>query len=219
MPTMRILSLNVGQPRELTWKDKTVRTAFIKEAVTSPLRAGRLGLEGDAQADLKVHGGPDSAVYLFPHEHYPFWRDALSVDELPWGALGENGTVTGMLESEVRLGDRFAVGSAELQITHPRLPCSTLNLRYGKSDLVELCIESGYCGFYCSVPREGRINPGDEVQLLERDPQAPTIEEFFRAATTSPPDPEVMSRALRITALPEKWRTKFHSRLAQKKGR
>lgn len=211
---MQVLSLNVGQPQEVTWQGKTVTTAIFKESVSGPLRAQRLGLEGDAQADLKVHGGPDSAVYLYPHEHYPYWRDVLSVDELPWGALGENCTVTGLLEDEVRLGDLFGVGSAEIQVTHPRLPCSKLNLRYRNPGLVGLCFETAFCGFYCSVPQEGVLEAGDEIRLLRRAAEAPTIREIFLARQDKGTDPELLRRAIAVEALPASWKAKFCARLA-----
>lgn len=212
---MKVLSLNVGQPQEVTWKGKTVTTAIFKESVSGPLRVERLGLEGDAQADLKVHGGPDSAVYFYPHEHYSYWQGILSVDELPWGALGENFTVTGLLEDEVRLGDIFGVGSARVQVTHPRMPCSKLNLRYRNPRLVEFFLETDFCGFYCSVPREGVVEAGDEIQLLERAAKAPTIREVFLARQASDTDPDLLKRALAVEALPETWKKKFRARLAK----
>lgn len=180
---MRILSLNVGRPRDVAWNGKTVRTAIFKEPVDGPLRFGRLGVAGDRQVDLEVHGGSERAVYVYPAEHYAWWRDELSVPELPWGAFGENVTASGVRETDVRIGDRLRLGTAEVRVTRPRRPCSKLNLRHQRHDLVEMFLQSGRCGFYCAVTLEGTAVTGAPVELLESDSSAPTVAEACRAAT------------------------------------
>src|SRR6516162_8869651 len=126
VPTMKVVSLNVGLPRTVQWKGKAVSTGIFKTPVSGRIRLRSLNFDGDRQADLAVHGGPDKAVYAYPAEHYPYWRGELPDAEVPWGAFGENLTTTGLTEEEVRIGDLFRVGSAELVATQPRTPCYKL---------------------------------------------------------------------------------------------
>jgi MOSC domain-containing protein YiiM len=123
---MHVISLNVGRPREVEWRGRTVRTSIWKEPVQGSVRVTSLNLDGDAQSDLSVHGGPEKAVYAYPAEHYDYWQRELDVDALPWGAFGENLTTSGVLESDLAIGDRVRVGSVELMVTQPRLPCFKL---------------------------------------------------------------------------------------------
>src|SRR5438128_4562282 len=126
---MKLISVNVGLPREVIWKGKTVTTGIFKEPVKGRVMLRALNLDGDRQADLTVHGGPDKAVYAYPSEHYAFWRTELPEDELSWGAFGENLTLAGWLEGEVHIGDRFRIGTAALIVTQPRMPCFKLGIR------------------------------------------------------------------------------------------
>src|SRR4051795_10501685 len=134
---MNVLSVNVGTPSEVEWRSDLVETAIYKAPVTAPVMVRRLNLEGDRQADLSVHGGPDKAVYVYPSEHYPFWREDLAGAALPWGAFGENLTVEGLNEAERRVGDVLRIGTAEFMVTQPRLPCYKLNLRFQRPDMVK----------------------------------------------------------------------------------
>src|SRR6266516_6613860 len=120
---MKLLSVNVGLPREVEWKGKIVRTSIFKTPVPGRVRVDKLNLEGDQQSDLSVHGGIDKAVYAYPSEHYPFWRQQLPDMDLPWGAFGENFTTTGLLEETFHIGDRLRIGSSEFLVTQPRMPC------------------------------------------------------------------------------------------------
>jgi MOSC domain-containing protein YiiM len=208
---LKILSLNVGQPRDVTWNGKTVSTAIFKQPAAGRLRFARLGLEGDRQANLSVHGGPDKAIYVYPSEHYSFWQDELSLPELPWGAFGENVTASGLLETEVRIGDRYRAGDAELLVVQPRMPCSKLNLRHRRDDLVARFLAVGRPGFYCAVVREGSAAAGDAIERLASDPRSLTVAEVFRAAAADDPDPELLRRASELQALPEAWRRQFRS--------
>jgi MOSC domain-containing protein YiiM len=135
----------------------------------------RLGLEGDAQADHRVHGGPDKAVYAYPSEHYAFWARELPGTALPWGAFGENLTTEGLLEGDVRPGDRFLAGSAELQVTDPRMPCYKLGVRFERDDMVKRFLASGRTGFYLAVVREGEVAAGDPIELVARADHEVTI--------------------------------------------
>ncbi len=121
---MKLISVNLGQPHTVDWKGRSVTTAFFKEPVTGRVKVKKLGLDGDKQADLQVHGGPKKAVCAYPSEHYDYWRKELPGVEFPWGSFGENLTVSGLSEDKLRIGDSLQIGSSELAVTKPRLPCS-----------------------------------------------------------------------------------------------
>jgi MOSC domain-containing protein YiiM len=174
---MQVISINVGLPREVEWRGELVRTSIFKKPVTGPVRVDRLNIEGDRQSDLTVHGGIDKAVYVYPSEHYDFWRKELPDFDLPWGAFGENLTTNGLTEDAVRIGDRFAIGSAEFVVTQPRMPCFKLTIRFGRADMIKRFYRSGRSGFYLAVAKEGEIGSGDEISLLNRDSDAITIAE------------------------------------------
>jgi len=133
---MKLLSVNVGLPREIEWKGKIVRTSIFKAPVLGRVRVAKLNLEGDQQSDLTVHGGVDKAAYAYPSEHYPFWREQLPGMKLPWGVFGENFTTEGLLEETFHIGDRLRIGSAEFMVTQPRMPCFKLGIRFNRSDMV-----------------------------------------------------------------------------------
>ncbi|MDT8342193.1 MAG: GNAT family N-acetyltransferase [Longimicrobiales bacterium] len=164
---MRVVSVNVGTPREIPWRGRSLVTAIVKEPVPGPVQVGRLGMRGDAQADARVHGGPDKAVYLYPAEHYPFWEGVLAPG-LPWGAFGENLTTRGLLESGLSIGDRIAVGSALLEVAEPRLPCVKLAARHGCAELPERFARAGRPGVYLRVVEEGEVAAGGAVTLRAR---------------------------------------------------
>jgi MOSC domain-containing protein YiiM len=167
--------VNVGRPRTVDWRGRRVRSAIWKAPVEGPVRVTRLSLEGDTQSDLRVHGGPDKAVYAYPSEHYAYWARELSDAELPWGAFGENLTTLGLLERDVRVGDTFLVGTAVLQVTDPRMPCYKLGVRFGRDDMVKRFLEHGGSGFYLAVVREGEVSAGDRIELTARSDQEVTI--------------------------------------------
>ena len=180
---MKVVSVNVGQPRELYWRDDIVRTSIFKTPVSGRVRVRRLNLDGDEQSDLTVHGGVEKAVYAYPSEHYAFWRQELSVDDLPWGSFGENLTLEGLLEADTRIGDRLRIGSAEFVITKPRLPCFKLNLRFDRMDMVKRFLRSGRTGFYLAVAEEGTVEAGDLVVLMSRDESSASITDVLRQYT------------------------------------
>lgn len=169
---MRVLSVNVGLPRQVEWRNAVVATAIHKVAVTGPVEVRRLNLAGDRQADLSVHGGPDKAVYAYPSEHYAFWREELPGVALPWGAFGENLTVEGLTETELRVGDVLRIETAEFVVTQPRLPCFKLNARFQRPDMVKRFLRSGRTGFYLAVVTEGQLAAGDAIELLPTDRSA-----------------------------------------------
>jgi MOSC domain-containing protein YiiM len=174
---LKLISVNVGRPRTVEWRGRRVRSAIWKAPVAGPVRVTRLNLEGDKQSDLRVHGGPDKAVYAYPSEHYAYWARELPGTELPWGAFGENFTTEGLLERDVRVGDRFLVGTAEVEVTDPRMPCYKLGVRFGRDDMVKRFLAHGGSGFYLAVVREGEVAAGDPIELTARSVQEVTIAE------------------------------------------
>jgi MOSC domain-containing protein YiiM len=177
---MRAISVNVGRPREVEWRGEIVRTSIFKQPVGGRVRVASRNLAGDEQADLSVHGGPEKAVYAYPSEHYAFWRDELPGVDLPWGMFGENLTTAGLLEDALRIGDRLRVGSTELMVTQPRMPCFKLCLRFGRVDMVERFLASGRHGFYLAVLREGHVAAGDPLEWVARAPHGITVAEAAR---------------------------------------
>lgn len=177
---MRVLSVNVSEPREVVDAGgRTVRTSIFKSPVgAAAVRVRALNIDGDRQSDLVKHGGPLRAVYMYPSEHYAFWQTELPGTELPWGAFGENLTVEGLLEDAVRIGDRFRIGSAELVVTRPRKPCFKLGIRLSQPDIVVRFRASGRSGFYLSVAREGELRAGDTIARVEQG-NGPTIREVL----------------------------------------
>lgn len=172
---MKVVSVNVGRPRTVDWRGRKVRTAIWKVPVAGPVRVTRLSLEGDKQSDLRVHGGPDKAVYAYPSEHYEYWARELPGMDLPWGAFGENFTTEGLLERDVRAGDRFQVGTALLQVTDPRMPCYKLGVRFDRDDMVKRFLAHGGSGFYLAVIREGEVAAGDPIVRVGRGEADVTI--------------------------------------------
>jgi len=211
---MHVVSLNVGGPREVEWRGRLVRTSIWKEPVQGAVRVTSLNLDGDAQSDLSVHGGPDKAVYAYPAEHYDYWQRELDVDALPWAAFGENLTTAGILEPDIAIGDRVRVGSAELMVTQPRLPCFKLGIRFGRDDMVKRFLQSGRSGFYFAVVREGEITAGDRLEIAVRDTRGVTVSDLIALETADEPDRDLLRRALETPALPESWKRHFRKRFA-----
>ena len=211
---MRLVSVNVGLPRDVYWQGRMISTGIFKEPVEGPVRVARLNLDGDAQADLTVHGGPTKAVYVYPCEHYEFWRSELPGTQLEWGRFGENLTVEGLDEESVSIGDRFRVGTARLVVTEPRMPCFKLGLRFGDPKMIKRFLQSQRTGFYFGVEEEGHIEAGDTIELLEKNPDSDLrVREVTRLYTTDRDNRQLLSKAIQTEALPESWRGYFAKRL------
>jgi MOSC domain-containing protein YiiM len=212
-PVMKVVSLNVGLPQEIQWRGRTVLTSIFKTSVNRRLRVNTLNFEGDEQSDLTVHGGVEKAVYAYPSEHYAYWRKELPEAELPMGVFGENLTTEGLLESEVRIGCRFRVGSAEIVVTQPRMPCYKLGLRFGRPDIVKRFLQSGRSGFYFAVTREGEVGEGDAIELLARADESLTVADVVSLYTVDSKNQELIRRATESSILPESWKDYFRKRL------
>ena len=209
----KLLALSVSLPRDVVVQGETVRTGIFKLPVTGRRSVSSTQIDGDGQADLSVHGGPEKAVYAYASEHYAVWREELGVELATWGAFGENLTLTGLLESDVRIGDRFAIGSTELVVTQPRLPCYKLGIRFDSPDMVRRFARADRSGFYLAVEREGDIGAGDEVVRLSRDPRDLTVSAVYRLRIDGGPR-SLMELAAEHPALASGWRTGFRRKLA-----
>jgi MOSC domain-containing protein YiiM len=210
---MQVISVNVGQPREVVWNGQIVETGIFKEAVEGRVAVRRLNLEGDRQADLTVHGGLDKAIYAYPAEHYSFWREQFPEMELPWGMFGENLTLTGLLEDTVHIGDHFQVGSAKLMVTQPRLPCFKLGIKFGRDDILRRFLVSGRTGFYFAVLEEGEVAAGDSISLLHSDEHQIKVADIVRLYREDKYNLELIRRVLAVEALAEVWREYFQERI------
>ena len=206
---MRVVSVNVVLPREVVRKGRVVRTGIFKEPVEGRVAVRALNLDGDRQADLTVHGGVSKAVYVYPSEHYAYWREELPGVELPWGMFGENLTTEGLLEGAVGIGDRFRIGSAQVVVTEPRMPCYKLGLRFRRDDVIKRFLASRRTGFYLAVLNEGEVEAGDRMERLSRDPHGVTVADITHLYTRKPHDVGLLQRAMSVEALPESWRTYF----------
>jgi MOSC domain-containing protein YiiM len=210
---MHIVSVNVGTPRTVEWRGKLVETGIFKAPIDSAVMVRALNLDGDAQADLSVHGGTEKAVYAYPSEYYPYWQDQLN-EALSWGAFGENLTVTGLDEDTLYIGDRLRVGEAELVVTQPRLPCYKLGVRFGRADMVKIFLASRRTGFYFAVAREGLVQAGDTIEVLERDQHAVSIADITRVYAFDKHDIATMRRIVAVPTLPAGWRDYFAEHIA-----
>ena len=213
---MRIVSVNCGLPKEVHWQGRTVTTGIYKHAVEGRVALRKLNLEGDQQADLTVHGGEGMAVYCYPLAHYDFWRAELPGRDLPMGMFGENFTTEGLLEKNVFAGDKFLIGSAEVVVTQPRLPCYKLGIKFESDDMVKRFLASARTGFYLAVTREGTVAANDEIVFIEREPNSVPVSEITRLYVEkkySAGDLALATRILSISALPESWKDYFRKRL------
>ena len=217
---MRLVSVNCGLPREVEWHGRTVATGIFKQPVKGRITLRRLNLEGDRQADLTVHGGEAKAVYCYPLAHYDYWKAELPGHPLPMGVFGENFTTDGLLESTVFVGDKFSIGSAQVVVTQPRLPCYKLGIRFESDDMVKRFLISARTGFYVAVKREGSVAAEDQITLVDRDRDSMPVSEITRLYVTkkyAAADLASARRALSIDALPDSWKDYFAERLRRSK--
>ena len=215
---LQVVSVNVGLPREVVWKGRTVVTGIFKEPMAGRIAIKRLNLEGDRQADLTVHGGAEKAVYAYPAEYYAFWREQFPEMELPWGMFGENLTIKGLLDESVHIGDRFQVGGADLVVTQPRLPCYKLGLKFGRDDILKRFLQSGLTGFYFAVLKEGDVAAGDPIRLLHRDEDQVKVADITRLYREDKHNLDLLRRVVTAKALPESWRDYYLERLTKLAG-
>ncbi|HEU0173946.1 MAG TPA: MOSC domain-containing protein [Blastocatellia bacterium] len=215
---MKIISLNVGLPREVSYHGRLVETGIFKSPISRPVMARTLNFDGDQQADLSVHGGVDKAIYDYPSEHYEYWRKELPDVDFPWGVFGENLTTEGLFEDSMYIGDRYRIGEIEVVVTQPRLPCYKLGLRFDRADMVKRFLASRRSGFYFAVKKEGFVQTGDSIELLSRDPCRVSVTDIVRVYAFEREDVEMIRRAMSAEALPESWREYFQKQLEKPSG-
>jgi MOSC domain-containing protein YiiM len=215
---VRIISINVGLPREVNWQNKIVTTGIFKEPIQGRIMLRTLNLDGDQQADLTVHGGVDKAVYAYPSEHYDYWRAELPGMNLPWGMFGENFTIEGLLEQDAYIGDRFRIGETEVTVTEPRMPCYKLGIKFGRADIIKRFLASRRTGFYLSVARQGMVGAGDAMELIGREQQEISVADITRLYAFAKDDLKMLRRAVEVEALPESWKGYFRQQIEKLTG-
>jgi MOSC domain-containing protein YiiM len=215
---MKIVSVNVGVPREVVFNGQIVSTAIFKDPVNAPIMLRKLNLDGDKQADLTVHGGVDKAVYSYPAVHYDYWRKEFPNMNLVWGMFGENLTTDGLMEDTVNIGDEFRIGSAKVVATQPRMPCYKLGVRFGRMDIIKRFLASGRPGIYFKVLKEGKIKTGDEIILSKRDNNNVTVKDVVWLYTQEQ-DIDTMNRAAQIRHLAEGWKDYFKEQVEKLEGK
>jgi MOSC domain-containing protein YiiM len=202
---VRIASVNVGVPAPLRRGAREVRSGIVKAPVEGRVHVGRVNIDGDGQADLRVHGGPDKAVYGYPAEHYAAWAEELGRDDLVTGIFGENLTTEGLAEDDVLIGDRFRIGTALLEVSQPRLPCFKLGMRMGDPGFLRPFLRSGRVGFYFRVIEEGDLAAGDAIARVSRGEGGLSIVDAVRLFADGD-DPDALSAAAAVPALEDGWR-------------
>jgi len=210
---MKLVSVNVGLPRLVLRSGEPVSTGIFKEPVAGRVMLRTLNLDGDRQADLSVHGGPSKAVYVYPSEHYDFWKRELPEMDLPWGMFGENFTTRGVREQEMNIGDKFRIGEATVMATEPRMPCYKLGLRFGRTDIIKRFLASERSGFYLAVLQEGEVGTGDEIELIEQNKSGVRVSDVTRLYVSDKSNTDLLRRAIGTEALPESWRSYFQHQL------
>jgi MOSC domain-containing protein YiiM len=212
---MKILSVNVGLPREVKFKGEIVTTGIFKEPVKGRVKLRKLNLDGDRQADLTVHGGIDKAVYAYPSEHYEYWQHELPDMDFSWGMFGENFTTVGLIEDSVNIGDKFQIGTSQLIVTQPRMPCYKLGIKFGRTDMIRKFLKSRRPGIYFKVLKEGEVGEGDEIELFSKNKTSVTINDIVRLYVEDKKDVETMKKAISIESLPNGWKHHFQEQIRQ----
>lgn len=210
---MKLNSIFVGKPAEILFKGKPVLSGINKLPVAGPVKVGKLNLEGDEQADLKVHGGADKAIYAYPAEHYAYWAAAQPQLQLVPGMVGENLSVSGFDEQQLRVSDILEIGTARFMVTVPRMPCYKLGVRVGDATFVKAFLDSRKTGFYLRVLQEGRISPGDTITCHSAGGSALTVDEVTRLYSTDKTNKPLLEKAVNQEHLPTDWRDFFAQRL------
>ena len=206
---MKVLSVHVGSLQEMRRNGKKIQTGIFKQLTEGPIDVKQLGLEGDQQANKKLHGGIYKAICVYPSEHYDLWKEELGKPDLSFGDFGENLTTVGLMEDDICLGDRLRIGSVEMVVTQPREPCITLNARLNTKDLSARIRKSGRSGFYCSVEREGTIEKGGSIEYVSRDENKVSVSDFNRIINGETEVAGIIFRASKIDALPPRLKSQF----------
>jgi len=209
----RLLSVNVGLPRDVTWQGKTVHTGIWKTPVKGPRMVRRLNIDGDGQGDLTGHGGERRAVFVYQVDSYRYWQDQLGRNDFTYGQFGENFTVDGLSDKEVCIGDRYRIGGALFEVTQPRVTCYRLGIRMGHEQMPALMVAHRRPGFYFRVLEEGEIGAGDLIEKIADGPERMSVTEIDQLLYTADHPTEALRRAVRISALSPGWQGSMNSLL------
>jgi ferredoxin-NADP reductase/MOSC domain-containing protein YiiM len=212
--TARLVSVNVGMPADTTWRGKTVHTGVYKNPVAGPVMVRRLNIDGDGQGDLAGHGGEQRAVMVYQTESYDYWRRFLRRDDLQPGNFGENFTITGLEDDEVCIGDRYAIGEAEFEVTQPRVTCFRVGMRLGEPDMPNLLVAHHRPGFYFRVITEGRVKAGDAIVRTRRGRHELTVADIDALLYLPDRDSDLLRDAVDVPALSPGWQQSFNDLLA-----
>ncbi len=210
---MQVHSINLSKPKEIEYRGQKLLTGIYKIPVAHPVRATKLGLDGDGQADLKNHGGFDKAIYIYTLENYRYWEKALGRPEFALGQFGENLSVEDMPDDHIHIGDIFDIGSVRMQVTQPRVPCYKLGIKMEMPEFLKMFMKSGRVGFYLRVLKEGVINKGDTIKLVKQGEPTLSIQDAMLALLENPQRNEMAKKALAIKALSSAWRSDLERRL------
>lgn len=211
---MKVASVNIASPRTVEWNGKQIETGIYKFAMENGIYLGKNGVLKDTIADKRVHGGPESAAYIFSVDHYPYWKEIYPDLDWKFGMFGENITVSGMNERYIRIGDIFRLGESLVQVSQPRQPCFKLGIRFGNQGIIKQFIEKGHCGFYVRVVEEGKVEKGADFNLLNRMPNSPTISEVFQVLYHNVRDKDIIQRILEDDNLSEACKKTIRKRVA-----
>ena len=211
----RLLSVNVGLPQDVAWHGRTVHTAVWKRPVPGPQMVRRLNIDGDGQGDLAGHGGEHRAVFVYQIESYRYWQQQLARDDFSYGQFGENFTVAGLADDQVRIGDRYQIGEALFEVTQPRVTCYRVGIRMNDPRIPALLVSHHRPGFYLRVLREGAVRAGDEIVPVAPGPEAMTVAEVDGLLYLPGHSRQRVAQALRIPALPDGWKASFRALLDQ----
>lgn len=211
---MQVISVNVGQPRQIETPRGIVITSIFKSPVAGRVAVRNHNLEGDRQADLRVHGGPNKAVYAYSSEHYSYWAKQLPDSDLPFGKFGENLTTIGLTEQQAHIGDRYRIGTCILRVTQPRMPCFKLGIRFECADMIKLFWRSGLSGVYFAIAKEGELGSGDDIELVEEHPASVAVADVVRVYKRETTDPEMYARVMQAP-IAGSWKEEIRERWAQ----
>ncbi len=209
---MQVLSVNLAQPQTIEYRGKAVSTGIFKQPSNQPILLERLGFVGDVQVDRRYHGGPDQAAYAYDASYYDHWRSVTGRDDFGWGQFGENLTITEMPDDKVWIGDRYRIGEAVVEVSHPRVPCFKLGVRMGDPRFVKLFHNECKVGFYVRVLQLGHVGPDDAIDLEDRDPQSMSVADIYRIMHIDTEDIEAAHRASHLARLTMEWRERLRQR-------
>jgi len=213
---MIILSVNISSPKKIKFNGKFLITSIFKQPTNKSLKISKMGLSGDKQADLKVHGGKHKALYLYSYTHYKFWGNLLGKDfSNDYGLVGENLTVDDLDENECFIGDEFEISNTIIKITQPRIPCYKLSIKMNEKNFIEKFIKHGHLGMYAKVIKIGTVKNGDNLKLIKREKDSMSIYDISRLIFDKNDNIENLKKAIRIKSLSQEIKTQFNERLVK----